>query len=273
MSSPESGSNFYIGFFFLPKEKRRALSALYAFCRTVDDAVDFHPEGSEQARREVEFWKEELERLYAGRPSHPVAAGLLPFVERYRLDRQNFRHILDGVSMDLEKRRYPDFQGLLEYCYRVASAVGLLAIEIFGYAHPETKQYAENLGYAFQLTNILRDVATDAARGRIYIPLEDLRRFDIKEEEILSCSCDVRFPSLVNHEIHRAQRYYQKACEFLHPQDRKNMRPAEAMKAVYWEILKQIERNPCGIFSRRIRIPAWRKVLAVLGTAFGPRTA
>src|SRR5262249_54537993 len=177
-----SGSNFYYSFLFLPRRKREAIYALYAFCRTVDDAVDQGPQNPGEQRKILGEWRAELGRAYEGQPSQPIAVHLAEVVRAFPVPRQHLEAILDGVEMDVEKRRYASFEELFEYCYRVAAAVGLASIEIFGYTDPRTRDYAVNLGIALQLTNIVRDLGTDAERGRIYLPLDELRRFGYPED-------------------------------------------------------------------------------------------
>ena len=202
----ESSSNFYYAFKLLPDERRRALYATYAFCRFVDDIAD-----DEQVREPAALlarWREELERVYGGVPTRAVSRALSDSVRRFSIPRHYFDEIIDGVEMDLTRKRYRSFDELRLYCYRVASAVGLICIEIFGYRNPRARIYAENLGLAFQLTNIIRDVREDAQRGRIYLPLEDLERFGVKEEELLSGQHSERFERLMEFEARRAGEFY-----------------------------------------------------------------
>src|SRR5262245_32055183 len=180
-----SGSNFYYSFLFLPRRKREAMYALYAFCRTVDDAVDGDGGTPSEQRRVLTEWRTELKRVYEGRASHPIAVRLAEVVRTYPIAREHLEAILDGVEMDVDKRRYASFEELHEYCYRVAAAVGLCGIEMFGYTDPRARDYAVNLGVALQLTNIMRDLRADGERGRIYLPLDELRRFGCAEEDFL----------------------------------------------------------------------------------------
>ncbi|MBI4056368.1 MAG: presqualene diphosphate synthase HpnD [Elusimicrobia bacterium] len=269
MSSPESGSNFSLSFFFLPRAKRQALSAVYAFCRHVDDIVDGQESSSEKfkmkgAREALQFWKTEIEQLYAGKPTHPIAQSLMPAVEKFKLPKESFLHIVEGVEMDLTVSRYKTFQDLEQYIFRVASSVGFLCIGIFGYQHPSAREYALNLGYAFQLTNIMRDVGSDLDRDRIYLPLEDLDRFGYSEKELRDRRYTPWFVELMKFEYHRTKSYYQKARGFLSPVDRRNMRPAEVMAVIYEALLEKIKRGGFDVFQEKISLNGWEKASQVL---------
>ena len=179
-----SGSSFYYSFLFLPPERRRAITALYAFCREVDDVVD-ECSDAQLARTKLAWWRMEIGKLFEGTPNHPVTKALRPFIEKFQIGQERLNDIVDGMEMDLTQTRYLDFAGLERYCYHVAGAVGLLAAGIFGYGNPRTLEYAKNLGTAFQLTNIIRDVGEDARKNRIYLPVDELRRFDVPASDIL----------------------------------------------------------------------------------------
>src|SRR5712671_6943408 len=214
----QSGSSFYYAFLFLPPERRRAITALYAFCREVDDAVD-ESRDPQLAATKLAWWRVELANLFAGKPQHPVTRALLPHLEKYSLSRENLNEIVDGMEMDLTQTRYLDWPGLERYCYRVAGVVGLLAAGIFGYRDAGTLDYAKNLGIAFQLTNIIRDVGEDARKNRIYLPMEDLKRFDVPAADILNGNETEDFRRLLAFEVARAKEFYGKAFGFLPPAD------------------------------------------------------
>lgn len=270
MTRPESGSNFKAAFWFLPKEKREALSALYSFCRHVDDAVDEEGGDPTLAREAISFWRQEIQRLYRGQAGHPVSKCLERPVRVFNLPREPFERILDGMEKDLRQSRYATFDELLGYCFEVASAVGLLSIRIFGCRHHFSRHYAVHLGYAFQLTNILRDVGQDAARGRIYLPLEDLTRFGCLEEEILSRRFSPAFAELMRFECSRAREFYRRAEGFLTPEDRKSLRPARVMAAIYEDILDRIEADRYDVFESVPRVPSYRKALLAFKVFWAP---
>jgi 15-cis-phytoene synthase len=256
-----ASSNFYYAFMLLPPERRRALYAVYAFCRFVDDIAD--DELVTDPRTMLARWREELGNVFAGRPSRAISRALGDNIIRFNIPLRPFEEIIDGVEMDLTRRRYESFSDLSVYCRRVASAVGLICIEIFGYRHPSTRVYAEKLGIACQLTNILRDVGEDAARGRIYLPLEDLTRFGVTEEEILNRSWTPRFRSLMEFEAARARQYYRDAEELLGSEDRGSMLAAEAMRLIYAALLERIARANYRVFERRVSLSAGHKLYLV----------
>ena len=256
-----ASSNFYYAFMLLPVERRRALYAVYAFCRFVDDIAD------DDTVREPEAlltrWREELEQVFAGAPGRPVSRALAENVRRFAIPRRYFEDVIDGVEMDLTRRRYATFDELSLYCRRVASAVGLICIEIFGYRNPSTRIYAERLGLAFQLTNILRDVREDAERGRIYIPLEDLARFGVAEDEILGGAFSDRFQQLMAFEVERARQFYRAAELALTAEDRPAMIAAEAMRLIYGALLERIARANYRVLDRRLALSTPRKLYLV----------
>ena len=260
-----SGSNFYYSFLFLPRRKREAMYALYAFCRTVDDAVDQGPPNPGEQRRILAEWRGELRRAYEGHPSQPIAVHLAEVVRAFPIPRQHLEAILDGVEMDIDKRRYATFEELFEYCYRVAAAVGLASIEIFGYTDPRARDYAVNLGVALQLTNILRDLKTDAERGRIYLPLDELRRFGYGEEDLFHGRYTPAYLSLVRFQTDRAQAYYRAARAALPRIDRRRLAAAEIMGAIYRALLTEIEARQFRVFEERVRLSTPRKVAIALG--------
>jgi phytoene synthase len=262
----QSGTNFYYAFRVLPEEKRRAIYALYAFCRVVDDCVDeADGEGEPGLRR----WLEEVYRAYAGQPTSELGRELAETVARFPIPRGAFEDVVAGCRMDLTTRRYASFTDLRGYCERVASAVGLASIEIFEYADPRTREYAVELGLALQLTNILRDVASDAARDRIYLPLEDLARFGVAEEEILATPRPLRSPGLdrlLAFEADRARSHYAAAAERLPGTDRRSMLPAEIMAAIYRAVLEEWARRGHPVGGPRVQLGRARKVWLALRT-------
>jgi phytoene synthase len=256
-----SSSNFYYAFMLLPAERRRALYAVYAFCRFVDDITD--DVSVREPAQMLKRWREELDRVYRGQPTRPISRALAASVKRFDIPREPFEEIIAGVEMDLSRSRYDTFEELKLYCRRVASAVGLVCIEIFGYRNPLTRVYAENLGIAFQLTNILRDVGEDASRGRIYLPLEDLRRFHVEPEEILRGVHSERFAALMQFEATRARSYYDAAEAALSDEDRPSMSAADGMHAIYRALLERIIDDEYRVFARRHRISLSRKLYLV----------
>ena len=260
----QSGSNFYYSFLCLPRRKREAMYGLYAFCRTVDDAVDQGPGSPGQQRQVLAEWRAELARAYEGRPTQPIAVHLAEVVRAFPIPRQHLEAILDGVEMDIDKRRYATFEELLEYCHRVAGAVGLASIEIFGYTDPRVRDYAINLGVALQLTNILRDLRIDGGRGRIYLPLDELRRFGYGEDDLLHGRYTAAYLSLMRFQADRAQAYYRAARAALPRRDRRRLAAAEIMGAIYHALLGEIERRQFRVFGERIRLSTPRKVIIAL---------
>jgi phytoene synthase len=264
-----SSSNFYYAFMLLPAERRQALYSVYAFCRFVDDVAD--DQGPANPAELLTRWRDELERVFNGSPAHPISRALAHNVRRFAIPRRYFVEIIDGVEMDLERTRYATFEELRLYCYRVASAVGLVCIEIFSYRNPRTREYAENLGIAFQLTNIVRDLSEDAARGRIYLPLEDLARFGVSENEILRGRDTLELRRLLEFEVERARSFYALAERALPAEDRAAMVCAEAMRSIYRALLDRIASKGCGVVGRRHRISTPRKLYLVGRTWAGTR--
>ncbi len=254
-----SGSSFYYSFLFLPPLRRRAITALYAFCREVDDVVD-ECHDPQIAATKLAWWRQELGRLYAGRPEHPVTQALQPILEQFNLPQEQLLEIIDGMEMDLQQTRYLDFKALSLYCYRVASVVGLLAAEIFGYADRQTQKYAHDLGTAFQLTNIIRDVGEDARRGRVYLPLDELQRFDVPLSDLLNARYSENFRRLMEFQIERAEQYYTQAMSELPAVDRKAQRPGLVMAAIYRTLLAEIRRDGCQVLSQRTSLTPVRKL-------------
>ena len=265
----QSGTSFYYAFQILPDEKRRAIYALYAFCRVVDDCVD-EPDGEREAG--LARWMAELNRAYAGEPETELGSELAETVARFPIPRGAFEDIVAGCRMDLPTRRYATFAELRGYCERVACAVGLATIEIFGYDDPRTRDYAIELGLALQLTNILRDIAQDAARDRIYLPLEDLARFGVSEAELLAAAADPRAPrpsglaGLLAFEAERARSHYAAAARALPERDRHAMRAAEIMGAVYRALLEEWARRGHPVGGPRVQLSKPRKLWIALAT-------
>ena len=254
-----SGSSFYYSFMFLPPNRRRAITALYAFCREVDDVVD-ECQDLQIAATKLAWWRQELDRLYAGQPEHPVTRALKPVVNEFNLPREQLLEIIDGMEMDLQQTRYLDFKALSLYCYRVASVVGLLAAEIFGSSDRRTQKYAHDLGTAFQLTNIIRDVGEDARRGRIYLPLDELKRFEVSVADLLNARHSDNFRRLMEFQIERAEQYYAQALAQLPAPDRKAQRPGLMMAAIYRTLLEEIRRDGCLVLNQRTSLTPLRKL-------------
>lgn len=265
-------TSFYYSFLALPPRKRDAIIAVWDFCRAVDDAVDEAPPvgtpGREaQVRDALATWRRELAHCYNGQPpATDEGRALQPFIREFGLPRQAFEDVIDGVEMDVDPPRYTDFAHLIEYCRRVASAVGLICIEVFGYRNPTTRTYALDLGVALQLTNIIRDVRTDLARGRLYLPAEDLARFGCTEDELREGRLTPRVRDLLQFECARAREYYARARRARPAEDARRLVAAEIMRAIYFGILRQVERAGYDVFSRRIRVSRPRQALIALAT-------
>ena len=233
--------------------------AFYAFCREVDDVVD-ECSDPQLAATKLAWWREELDRLYAGQPQHPVTHALKTVLMEFNLPQEQLLEIIDGMEMDLQQTRYPDFKALSLYCYRVASVVGLLAAEIFGYTDRQTQKYAHDLGMAFQLTNIIRDVGEDARRGRVYLPIDELKRFDVPLSDILDSRYTENFRHLMEFQIERAEQYYVQAMAQLPSVDRKSQRPGLVMAAIYRTVLEEIKRDNCRVLTHRTSLTPLRKL-------------
>jgi phytoene synthase len=277
----QGSTSFHYSFSFLPKEERKAINTVYAFCRRIDDIVDEDPSldpADILAKRErLNWWRQEVERIYAPQVRRTdddrrnVAGALRSVVRRFNIPKQYFLTLIDGCERDLTQRRYQTFDDLKEYCYAVASIVGLICIEIFGYKHEQTRQYAINLGYALQLTNILRDVKDDADRGYIYLPLEDLERFRYTEQDLNNHVYDERFMDLMEFQAQRARDYYHRARTLLAPDERLTMVAAEIMDAIYYRLLEKIQLNDYQVFRKRIRVNAIHKVITALRIWMGSK--
>jgi len=261
-------TSFYYSFLVLPARQRRAIIAVWDFCRAVDDAVDedgLVESGSPMGRAAIPFWRDELACAFDGRtPVSPQGRGLQPHVRPFDLPRQAFDDVIDGVAMDLDTMRYETFDDLLQYCRRVASAVGLICIRIFGCTNARACEYALNLGVALQLTNILRDVKDDLSRGRVYLPLADLKACGCTIDDLSSGTVTEPVRRLVEFECRRAREFYRRAAEALPPGDRRKLVAAEIMRAVYFETLTRIERSGHDVFSARARVPKPRQAMIAL---------
>ncbi len=262
----KSASNLALAFVLLPREKRDGMSALYAFCREVDDVADDESVPVEQRRERLAAWRADVRRACgAETPQFLVNRELQPFIQRHRLPFELFDELIQGVEMDLDIKRYVDFPTLEQYCYRVASVVGLLSINIFGYQDPACREYAIFLGKALQLTNILRDVRSDAERGRIYLPLSELAHFRVAPEEILRLEYSDRFRDLAVSVGERARHFYQQARVTLPAVDRRSMVAAELMGSVYWRLLCKLERQQFDVFGPKpTRLNKSQKILLIL---------
>jgi phytoene synthase len=254
-----SGSSFYYSFLFLEPPRRQAITALYAFCREVDDVVDECPDVA-VSRTKLAWWRTEIDALFDGHPSHPVTQALVTSIRNFALPREQLLEIIDGMEMDLELVRYADFKALHLYCYRVASVVGLLAAEIFGYQDRQTLKYAHDLGLAFQLTNIARDVGEDARRGRFYLPQDELARFGVSESDLVAARYTDNFRQLMAFQVERVLATYQQAFAQLPAIDRKSQRAGLIMAAIYRATLDEIVRDGYLVLDRRTSLPPLRKL-------------
>ena len=255
----QSGSSFYYSFLFLPAERRRAITALYAFCREVDDTVDEALDAS-LARIKLAWWRTEVSAMYKGTPTHPVMQALKPHLDVYRLEEQHLQAIIDGMEMDLDQSRYLDYPGLRKYCWHVAGVVGILSASIFGYANPQTLAYAEKLGLAFQLTNIIRDVGEDARKGRIYLPVNELQQFGVTAQDLLSARHSEKFEALMRYQTERAQAMYDEALALLPKEDRRAQRPGLMMASIYRTLLVEIADENFQVLNQRISLTPLRKL-------------
>ncbi len=254
-----SGSSFYYSFRFLPPPRRRAITALYAFCREVDDVVDECAD-AQVARTTLQWWRREVSALYDGNPSHPVTRALQPALAAHGLEQPRLLDIIDGMGMDLEWNRYPDFPTLEVYCHRVAGVVGMLSASIFGYTDPATLGYARDLGIALQLTNIARDVGEDARRNRIYLPLDELARFGVSADDILLFRETPAVAALLAHNVARARHYHARALAQLPAADRTAQRPGLIMGAIYARLLEEVAAEAAGVLNRRVSLTPLRKL-------------
>lgn len=253
-----SGSSFYYAFLFLPPARRAAITAFYAFCREVDDVVDEVSDLS-VASQKLAWWQNEVLESFQGKPSHPVMKALMPCTQEFSITQAHLLCIIEGCQMDLVQTRYLDFEALSKYCYLVASVVGEVSALIFGSTHPQTKAYAHQLGLAFQLTNIIRDVGEDALRGRIYLPMNELQEYGVKAHEILQRIPSERFTKLMQFQCARAQGVYANALSLLPKQDVRAQKPGLMMASIYSKLLSEIERAKFPVLSERVSLTPLRK--------------
>ena len=255
----QSGSSFYYSFLTLPEDKRDAITALYAFCREVDDIVDNR--GDLHIKQiKLDWWRQEVGKLYAGQPQHPITRALEQHVQQFTLAQENFLEIIDGMEMDLQTVRYPDFKELSLYCHRVAGVVGIMSAQIFGYQDRQTLKYAHQLGLAFQLTNIIRDVYEDMRHDRLYLPLDELTQYGVTESDIRQRQHTEAFDQLMQFQINRANDYYQRAMELLPEIDRHAQRAGIIMAAIYQRLLDEIDRDGRSVLDHRIALTPLRKL-------------
>jgi len=255
----QSGSSFYYSFLFLPPQRRSAITALYAFCREVDDVVD-ETSDPQVALTTLAWWRKEVAQMLAGTPNHPVTRALAPHLQTFDIRGEHLIAVIDGMEMDLTQTRYLDFVALERYCWHVASVVGIMSANIFGFRDERTLQYAEKLGLAFQLTNIIRDVGEDARRGRIYLPISELQQFGVPAADILNAKHSDRFVQLMRFQLERAQRCYDEAFALLPPQDRRAQRTGLIMAAIYRALLDEIERDGLRVLEHKISLTPLRKL-------------
>ena len=254
-----SGSSFYYAFLFLPKERRAAITAFYAFSREIDDVVDEVTDPG-VARTKLAWWQTEVLKSYAGEPTHPVMKALMPLAATYRIEARHLQAVIDGCQMDLEQNRYLDFPGLKQYSHLVAGIVGEVAARIFGQTDEATTAYAHKLGLAFQLTNIIRDVGEDAMRGRIYLPVNELQQFDVKAHEILKRQYSDRFSALMKFQTERALALYDEALAMLPEADRRAQKPGLMMASIYRTLLREIAADGYQVLHQRVSLTPLRKL-------------
>ena len=254
-----SGSSFYYAFLFLPRERRAAITAFYAFCREVDDVVDEVSDAG-VAQAKLAWWQDEVAKSFAGQPSHPVMQALAPHVSAYGIEERQLQAVIEGCQMDLEQARYPDFRSLQRYCHLVAGVVGEVAARIFGQQDERTTQYAHKLGLAFQLTNIIRDVGEDALRGRIYLPVSEMQQFDVRAQEITQREYSDRFATLMRFQAERAHLFYDQALALLPAVDRRAQKPGLMMASIYRTLLREIEASNFQVLHQRIALTPLRKL-------------
>jgi phytoene synthase len=253
-----SGSSFYYAFLFLSRPRRAAITAFYAFCREVDDVVDEVTDPG-VAGAKLAWWRSEVAKSFKGQPEHPVMRALMPCVAEFGIEERQLHAVIQGCEMDLQQTRYLDFGALQDYCHYVAGIVGEVSARIFGQTRPETTQYAHQLGLAFQLTNIIRDVGEDAMRGRIYLPVSELQQFDVRANEILERKHSDRFVALMRFQADRARRYYEEALALLPRQDRRSQKPGLMMASIYRTLLGEIERDGFQVLHQRVSLTPVRK--------------
>jgi phytoene synthase len=255
----DSGSSFYYSFLFLPIERRRAIMALYAFCHEVSEVLDKCHDIS-IASTKLTWWRQEIERVASGQPTHPVGLALKSASQQFDLPKEQLLEIIDGMEMNLQQSRYLDFKGLSLYCYRVASVLGLMSAGVLGFEDRQTQKYAHDLGMALQLTEIIRDIGEDARRGRIYIPMDELKQFNVPAADILNAKYSDNFSALMKFQAERAEKYYTQALAQLPAVDRKNQRPGLIMAAIHRSLLNEIKRDNFQVLHQRISLTPVRKI-------------
>lgn len=263
-----SGSSFYYTFLFLPKKKRCAMHIVYAFCRVTDDIADSVNETDEEKLIKLEEWKLELSKALKGHSKYVMLNHLADVINDLKMSVDPFFDLIEGMKMDLFKKRYETFDELRLYCYRVASTIGLMSIELFGYVNPASRNYAYNLGIAMQLTNILRDVKEDLKRDRIYIPKEDFLRFNYSEEELKRYEVNSSYLNLMKFQAQRAEHFYEEANEYFHPQDYKTLAMGRAMQEIYYRILKKIKKNNFDVFNKNNNVGKLGRMFLTLKNFF-----
>ena len=263
--SKNSKSSFYYAFNLLPEDKRDAMNTVYAFCRKTDDIVDENSDSTDLKYEKLRKWRIEFEKSFSGHSEFALLNKLGKTISNFNIPLDPFFELIKGMEMDLQKDRYKSFDDLQLYCYRVASTVGLMCIEIFGYKHPSTKQFAVDLGIALQMTNILRDIGKDAKNGRIYLPQEDLLKFNYSEQEILSLIYNNNFRDLMVYESSRAKQYFNSATANLDLDDKKTMFAARAMQHIYYKMLENIIAADYDVFNNDIKVSKFEKVGIALG--------
>jgi phytoene synthase len=254
-----SGSSFYYAFLFLPAERRAAITAFYAFCREVDDVVDEISDPS-VAQSTLAWWQKEVQQAFAGHPTHPVMHALMPHAKVYDIEAHHLLSVIEGCQMDLTQTRYLDFAGLQRYCHLVAGVVGEVAAKIFGQTDTATTLYAHKLGLAFQLTNILRDVGEDAMRGRIYLPIDELKQFDVKAQDLMQRQYSDRFTALMKFQAARAHSLYDEAMSLLPAADKRTQKPGLMMASIYRTLLREIEADNFQVLHQRVSLTPLRKL-------------
>lgn len=259
-------SNFKLTFAFLEPDKRDAMHTLYNFCRVTDDIVDDEVVPEDQKIKNIYWWRDQVSKALYNSSDYYLLNKFAQIVNRFNIPTDPIFDLIDGMIMDIEKKRYLDIDDLLVYCYRVASTVGLMTIQIFGYKNPDSKNYAINLGYAMQLTNIIRDVAEDAERNRIYIPIKDLEKFGVQEQDILNKKFDDKTKSLLEYEAQIALDYYNQADKFLDKDDRKLLYVARAMQRIYFALLQKIQKYGYNVFDKKIKVSIYEKIYYALGS-------
>jgi phytoene synthase len=260
-----SGSSFYYSFLSLPDNKRNAIIALYAFCREVDDIVDQSAEPEVKAAK-LDWWRDEIERLFDNSPQHPISKALQPFITEFQLPENCFQEILNGMAMDLQNVRFATFTELKQYCYRVAGVVGILSAHIFGYQNQKTLTYASDLGIAFQLTNIIRDIFEDMLRDRLYLPMDEMQQFGVSEQDLRARKHSEEFNRLMQYQAERAKKYYRRAFAELPQEDRFQQRAGIIMAAIYESLLDEITLDGFRVLEHRIELTALRKLWIVWKT-------